>query len=95
LQCLKHYLDWTRIYPYNDKMMAKDKTKEAEYKAEGLRRAYIRLNKRTREWRLRGQRGGGNIRNGKKCPDCGGTMIWCCEQWSKICCHDYGTCPCS
>ena len=31
----------------------------------------------------------------KTCPDCGGQMIWCCEMWSQVCCHDYGTCPCS
>jgi hypothetical protein len=31
----------------------------------------------------------------KECPDCGGMMIWCCDMWSRVCCYDYGTCPCS
>ena len=77
--------------------MAKDKIKEAEYKAEGLRRTYIRLNDRTHEWRKRGERGGGSLSSGKKCPDCDGYMSWCsiCGVWSKNCCVDYGTCQCS
>ena len=75
--------------------MAKDKNVEAAYKAEGLRRAKVRLDKRTELWRDRGRRGGGNLNNGKECPDCGGRMIWCCDMWSQICCYDYGTCPCS
>ena len=77
--------------------MAKDKRKQIAYKEEGRRRAYIRLNERTSNWRLRGERGGGNLVNGKECPDCGGRMSWCsiCNVWSRNCCVDYGTCQCS
>jgi hypothetical protein len=77
--------------------MANDKNKEAEYKAEGLRRAYIRLNERAVKWRKRGERGGGSLHNGKECSYCGGQMRWCqgCQMWSRVCCEDYGTCQCS
>ncbi len=77
--------------------MARDKIKEAEYKAEGLRRAYIRLDERLSNWRKRGQRGGGRLDSSKKCPYCNGYMSWCsiCEVWSQNCCTDYGTCQCS
>ncbi len=77
--------------------MAKDKIKEAEYKAEGLRRAYKRLNERAYNWRRRGERGGGNLNNGKLCTFCFGRMSYCscCEMWSRTCCEDYGTCQCS
>jgi hypothetical protein len=77
--------------------MAKDKLKESEYKAEGLRRTYIRLNKRTKLWRERGKRGGGSLHNGKHCDSCDGQMTWCscCHMWSRICCEDYGSCECS
>lgn len=31
------------------------------------------------------------------CKDCYGEMTWCtsCEEWTKLCCEEYGTCMCS
>jgi hypothetical protein len=70
-----------------------NKNRTAEYIAEGLRRAKLRkdMRKKNRKEKLRlfGRR------SESTCPDCGGVMVWCCQQWSKICCTDYGTCPCS
>lgn len=74
--------------------MAKDKNKEVEYKAEGLRRAYIRKQARKQERKEKHRRyGQGN----STCSMCGGAMTWCscCEMWSSHCCCDYGTCQCS
>lgn len=72
--------------------MAKDKEVEKRYKAEGIRRASIRKDKRRK---LRGEK---QFRYGKKiCPYCGGYQTWCrcCEVWSSTCCQEYGTCECS
>jgi hypothetical protein len=62
------------------------------YKLEGLKRAKLRKDKRKTDRKEKYRRYG---QGDATCPDCGGTMVWCCEMWSKICCHDYGTCPCS
>jgi hypothetical protein len=74
--------------------MAKDKHKEAEYKAEGLRRIAIRQKKRKEKWSQRVHLYG---RGTQKCYLCGGQQTWCssCEVWSSTCCCEYGTCQCS
>ena len=74
--------------------MARNKIKEAEYKAEGLRRIAERQQKRKDKWSYKVNTYG---RGTKKCPDCGNHMSWCssCEVWSQTCCQDYGTCQCS
>ena len=69
------------------------KNRSAIYIAEGLRRAKIRKDKRKEERAYKLRRFGRNSES--TCPDCGGVMTWCCEMWSQICCHDYGTCPCN
>lgn len=34
---------------------------------------------------------------GARCRYCDGYMTWCsvCQQWSRTCCVEYGTCECS
>ena len=51
-----------------------------------------RYNKRKRNFELKRLRP-----RYQRCPSCGGQMSWCssCEQWTKVCCHDWGTCMCS
>ena len=74
--------------------MAKDKTKEVEYKAEGLRRAYKRKQERKEKNKDKDFRYG---RGNAECSMCGGQMSWCscCEVWTSTCCCEYGTCQCS
>ena len=67
--------------------------KTQAYIEEGLRRMKIRKAERKRKRKANKITYG--IMRYKECPDCGGQMIWCCDMWSQICCHDYGTCPCS
>jgi hypothetical protein len=75
--------------------MAKDKEFEAKYKAERLRRAHLRKQKR------KDARQDSLYRYGRRgdsyCSRCGGTMNWCscCQMWSQSCCVEYGTCACS
>ena len=74
--------------------MAKDKNKEAEYKAEGLRRMAIRKQERLDNWSKRVYNYG---RGTEKCESCGGYMSWCrtCQVWTRNCCVEWGTCQCS
>lgn len=69
--------------------MAKDKNVELKrkeiYLANTKIRKQVRKELRKNSWR----------KQTKECPDCGGQMVWCCDMWSQVCCHDYGTCPCS
>lgn len=75
--------------------MAKDKDFEKRYNAERLRRIHIRKDKR-KENRAEHRRiyGRGTA---ESCESCGGFMSWCscCQQWSRTCCEEYGTCMCS
>ena len=75
--------------------MAKDKNKEVEYLAERKRRTYIRKENRIRERKNNLWNYGRPSEN--ECPNCGGQMTWCscCQQWSRSCCVEYGTCQCS
>lgn len=74
--------------------MAKDKNKEAEYKAIGLGRIAARKQNRLNNWTERVYNFG---RGTQKCEYCGNNMSWCgiCQVWSSSCCIDYGTCQCS
>lgn len=74
--------------------MAKDKNKEAEYKAEGLRRIAKRQQDRKNKWSEKVFKYG---RGTETCDNCGGQLSWCrsCQMWSRHCCTDYGTCQCS
>lgn len=74
--------------------MAKDKNKEAEYKAIGLGRIAVRKQNRLNNWTSRVYKYG---RGTQKCEYCGNNMSWCgtCQVWSSSCCIDYGTCQCS
>jgi hypothetical protein len=69
--------------------MAKDKSIELKrkeiYLANTVIRKKARKDKRKSNWRMKY----------KECPDCGGQMVWCCDMWSRVCCYEYGTCPCS
>jgi hypothetical protein len=69
--------------------MAKDKNVELQrkqiYLANTVIRKQARKDKRKSSWRMKY----------KECPDCGGQMVWCCDMWSRVCCYEYGTCPCS
>ena len=71
--------------------MAKDKEFEKNYKAEYRRRMIIR-----KQYRKQNQQYNKHIK-GEECEYCGGRMSWCscCEQWSRSCCVEYGTCQCS
>lgn len=33
----------------------------------------------------------------QRCDECGGKKEWCitCNCYTKVCCHEYGTCMCS
>lgn len=79
--------------------MAKDKEKQALYRAEKLKRIKSRKidrkhkceqHKREQE-RIYGPEGS------KQCYMCGGKMTWCscCDMYSSYCCEEYGTCQCS
>ncbi|MBN1117790.1 MAG: hypothetical protein JXA77_11330 [Bacteroidales bacterium] len=75
--------------------MAKDKTVEAKYNEERIRRTYIRKEKRRRKYADSLWNYGRPSES--TCPNCGGTMHWCstCQMWSRSCCVEYGTCQCS
>jgi len=75
--------------------MAKDKTVEAAYKVEKLRRTAIRKEKRKEQRRYKRYRYGDS--RDATCPYCFGTRSWCscCQMWSSSCCEEYGTCQCS
>lgn len=73
--------------------MAKDKNIELERKANYL--ANTKIRKQARKDKRKSNKYSTWKMRYKECPDCGGQMVWCCDMWSQICCHDYGTCPCS
>ena len=71
--------------------MAKNKEFEILYREIGRERARLRRIIRNKQHRR-------NVQNrGMPCDRCGNRMSWCsiCEEWSRTCCEEYGTCQCS
>jgi hypothetical protein len=79
------------MYTKTTKPMSKRST---EYQEERLRRVAVRKMKRKNARQVKYYRYG---RGDRTCPNCGGQMHWCsgCQQWSRSCCVEYGTCYCS